>query len=328
MSPVRSIENVKEDYTYIICGGGTSGCVVAGRLAEAFASSPSSDVSILIIEAGPDSTGHPLITMVGGLFQAMGGELDWALETVPQEHLDNRVLALNRGKFLGGSSGFNGTLCIRGCKADYDDWELEGWSGEEMFGYMKKAETFHGKVWFKAAEGYHGTDGPLHVEPHDTAPISKHVLESLQDKGLPLVDDLFTTGQAAHACGHVPRTVHNGVRTFSTDYLKGHEDQVDIVVNTVVDKIVLEHVGGDVVATGVEVVDNSGKRRVLKAGKQVVLSAGAYCSPTILLRSGIGPKEELAQFSINCIVDSPGVGKNFQDHLASYASHPCQITLL
>ncbi|OAL19206.1 hypothetical protein AYO22_09967 [Fonsecaea multimorphosa] len=307
MSPVRSIENVKEDYTYIICGGGTSGCVVAGRLAEAFASSPSSDVSILIIEAGPDSTGHPLITMVGGLFQAMGGELDWALETVPQEHLDNRVLALNRGKFLGGSSGFNGTLCIRGCKADYDDWELEGWSGEEMFGYMKKAETFHGKVWFKAAEGYHGTDGPLHVEPHDTAPISKHVLESLQDKGLPLVDDLFTTGQAAHACGHVPRTVHNGVRTFSTDYLKGHEDQVDIVVNTVVDKIVLEHVGGDVVATGVEVVDNSGKRRVLKAGKQVVLSAGAYCSPTILLRSGIGPKEELAQFSINCIVDSPGV---------------------
>ncbi|KIW98612.1 uncharacterized protein Z519_00273 [Cladophialophora bantiana CBS 173.52] len=305
MSPVRTLENADKDYTYIICGGGTSGCVIAGRLAEAFPRP--SDVSILIIEAGPDSAGHPLITMVGGLFQAMGGDLDWGLETVPQANLDNRVLQLNRGKFLGGSSGFNGTLCIRGCKADYDEWELEGWSGDEMFRYMKKAETFHGKDWFKAAEGYHGMDGPLHVEPHDTAPISKHVFESLQDKGLPLVDDLFTTGQAAHGCGHVPRTVHDGVRTFSTDYLKGHEDRVDIVVNTVVDKIVLERVEGDVVATGVEVVDNSGKRRMLKAGKQVILSAGAYCSPTILLRSGVGPKEELAQFNIDCVVESSGV---------------------
>ena len=305
--------------------------MLAGRLAE---SSPS-DASILIIEAGPDSAGNQLVTMVGGLFQAMGGDLDWSFETVPQEHLNNRVLQLNRGKFLGGSSGFNGTLCVRGCKEDYDDWELEGWSGEEMFRYMKKAETFHGKGWFKAAEGEHGTDGPLHIEPHEVAPISNRVLESLQENGLPFVDDMFTTGLTAQGCSHVPRTVYDGERSFSTAFLKGHENRVDIVTSTVVDRIVLEKVEGKLkmVATGVAIIDSSGKKRVVKARKQVIVSAGkhvgfgiqqpnnevlgAYSSPTILLRAGIGPKEELSEFNINCIVDSPGVGKNFQDHLAS-----------
>lgn len=206
----------------------------------------------------------------------MGGELDWNIETVPQPYLNNRVLSLNRGKFLGGSSGFNGTLCIRGSKTDYDDWELEGWSGEEMFRLMKKAETFHSKEWFKAAEGEHGTDGPLHVEPHDLAPISARILESLQDQGLPLVDDMFTTGTVAHGCGHVPRTVHDGLRTFSTSYLKEHENRVDVVVNTIVDKVIFEQVNGETVATGVEVVDSTGKKRVVKASKQIILSAGRY----------------------------------------------------
>ncbi|KAJ9610356.1 hypothetical protein H2200_005133 [Cladophialophora chaetospira] len=303
MSAVRAAEAPSDVYDYVICGGGTSGCVLAGRLAEAF----SSNASILIIEAGPDSAGNQLVTMVGGLFQAMGGELDWSFETVPQEHLNNRVLALNRGKFLGGSSGFNGTLCVRGSKADYDDWELEGWSGEEMFRCMKKAETFHGKEWFQAAGSEHGIDGPLHVEPHEVAPISNRVLESLQEGGLPFVDDMFTTGLAAHGCGHVPRTVHGGERSFSTAFLRGHESQIEILTSTVVDKIVLENIEGKVVATGVAVVDSSGKKKVVKARKQVIVSAGAYSSPTILLRSGIGPKEELACFKIDCIVDSPGV---------------------
>jgi choline dehydrogenase-like flavoprotein len=246
--------------------------VLAGRLAEASPASP--NASILILEAGPDSRANSLVTMVGGLFQAMGGDLDWSYETVPQEHLNNRVLQLSRGKFLGGSSGFNGTLCIRGCKADYDDWGLEGWTGDELFRCMKKAETFHGKDWFHAAEDEHGTNGPLHVEPHKVAPISDRVLESLQDKGLPFVDDMFTTGRPAQGCGHVPRTVHEGVRSFSPAFLKGHEDRVDIVTSATVDKIILEQREGKVVATGVAVIDNSGKTKVVKARKQIIVSAG------------------------------------------------------
>ncbi len=258
-----------------LSGGGTSGCVLAGRLAEA--SSSPSDVSILIIEAGPDSAGNQLVTMVGGLFQAMGGDLDWSFETVPQEYLDNRILQLARGKFLGGSSGFNGTLCIRGCKADYDDWGLDGWSGEEMFRYMKKAETFHdNSPWFEAAEGVHGTDGPLHVEPHEVAPISNRIMVSMLDKGLPFVSDMFTTGEAIHACSHVPRTVHDGVRSFSTAFLKGHEGRVDIVTSTLVDKIILEDVEGKVMATGITVIDSAGKEKVFKARKQIVVSAGEH----------------------------------------------------
>ena len=212
--------------------------------------------------------------MVGGLFQAMGGELDWDLETVPQSHLHGRVLKLSRGKFLGGSSGFNGTLCIRGCKADYDEWGLEGWSGEDMFRYMKKAETFHGKDWFQAAEQEHGTNGPLHTEPHDAAPISKLVLEAMQDGGLPLIDDMFTTGDSGHACGHVPRTVNKGVRTFAADYLRGQKARIDMVVSTMVDKLVLEERSGELVATGVEVVDKTGNKKVFKAHKEIVISSG------------------------------------------------------
>ncbi|OCT45018.1 putative GMC oxidoreductase [Cladophialophora carrionii] len=295
MSPVRAVEDAREWYDYIICGGGTSGCVLAGRLAEALPASSSSNASILIVEAGPDSRANPLVTMVGGLFQAMGGEMDWSFETVPQEHLNHRVLQLSRGKFLGGSSGFNGTLCIRGCRADYDDWGLQGWTGEDMFRCMKKAETFHGTDWFRAAEGEHGTNGPLHVEPHKLAPISNRVLESMQDQGLPFVDDMFTTGQPAHGCGHVPRTVHEGVRSYSPAFLKGHESEVDIVTNATVDKIVLEQRDGAVVATGVALIDGSRKTKVVKARKQIIVSAG------------IGSKEELARYKIECIVDSPGV---------------------
>ena len=324
--------------------------MLAGRLAEALPQS--SKVSILVIEVGPDSAGNPLVHMVGGLFQSLGGDLDWGLETVPQEHLNNRVLQLPRGKFLGGSSGFNSTLCIRGCKEDYDDWGLEGWTGEDMFRCMNKAETFHGKDWFKAAVDQHGTNGPLHTEPHENAPISNRILDSLQDK-LPLVDDMFTTGEASHACGHATRTVHQGVRSVSTSFLRGYENRVDIAVNTVVDKIILNGTQTTPVATGVIAVDKSGVRRVLKARKEIIVSSGesineyihqklammslgietnssglqllttsigSYCSPTILLRSGIGPREELSKLNVNCLVDSPGVGKNFQDHLASRPS--------
>lgn len=121
----------------------------------------------------------------------------------------------------------NGTLCIRGTPQDYDDWNMPGWSGEEVFGYMKKvrefkmnkshlkktnqwiqAENFHGKKWFKDDTKAHGHDGLLDIEPHDPAPITNMILDSMQDQGLGLQPDMFTTGDNPHGCGHVPRTVY------------------------------------------------------------------------------------------------------------------------
>lgn len=119
----------------VYSGGGTSGCVVAARLAEVESN------SILLIEAGPDCKDNENIKMAGGWSKNFDSETDWNLITPPMKGVDGRQVKLSRGKFLGGSSGVNGTLCIRGTKQDYDDWQLKGWSGEEMFEYMRKVSS-------------------------------------------------------------------------------------------------------------------------------------------------------------------------------------------
>ncbi|KAH8701592.1 choline dehydrogenase [Talaromyces proteolyticus] len=300
-------------YDYIVCGGGTSGCVVAARLAE------NPGVSVLVIEAGQNSKDLENVHMVGGWSQNFDSETDWNVVTEPMAGVNNRQVKLSRGRFLGGCSGCNGTLCIRGCKQDYDDWEMEGWSGDEFFNAMKKAETFHGKPWFKVDEESHGSSGPLHTEPHDLAPISNLLIDSFVSQGLPLDPDMFSTGETSHGTGHAVRTVYKGFRTTSADFLLNQKEQagnITIKTDTTVSRVVLE---GDAAsglrATAVQVKDANGIGHTYFARKDIVLSCGAYCSPAVLLRSGIGPKEELAQHGIKCLVDLPGVGKNLMDHL-------------
>ncbi|KAJ9647535.1 hypothetical protein H2204_000164 [Knufia peltigerae] len=313
MSPGRLTE--KDEYDFIICGAGTSGCVVAGRLAE------ETNASVLLVEAGPHNKDLENVHMTGGWSKNFDSETDWNLITPAMPGVDGRQVKLSRGKFLGGSSGVNGTLCIRGCKQDYDDWNLPGWSGEEMFEYMKKAETFHNKPWFKAEEDAHGYNGPLHTEPHDLAPISQLLLKSMESMGLPLVPDMFSTGETPHGCGHAPRTVHRGIRTTGADFVTNdqHKNNIDIVVETLVEKINFQEKDGQLQASSVVLVDKAGTKREVKARKEIIVSGGAYCSPAILLRSGIGPKAELEQLGIKCLVDSPGVGKNLLDHLIVFA---------
>ena len=302
------------EYDYIICGGGSSGCVVAARLAAA---DPS--LNILLIEAGAHNRDLENVHMVGASNKNFDGPEDWNIVTEPMNGVDNRQVKVTRGRFLGGSSGVNGTLCIRGAKQDYDDWNLPGWSGEEFFAAMRKSETFHNKPWFEAAEGAHGTDGPLHIEPHDLAPISQKILESFQSQGIPLVPDLFSTGEAAQGCGHATRTVFKGIRTTGADFVTNdhHRDNIEILVNTVVDKINFEKTNGELRACSVDVMGPDGTRKTFRAKSEIVVSGGAYCSPPILMRSGIGAKEELKKHNIECLVDSPGVGKNLLDHLVS-----------
>ncbi|PBP20628.1 alcohol oxidase [Diplocarpon rosae] len=289
--------------------GGTSGSVLAARLAE------DPNTSVLVVEAGQHNSLLENTVMVGGWSQNFDTEADWNIITAPNPGANGRQVKVSRGKFLGGSSGLNGTLCIRGTPQDYDDWNLPGWNGKEVFAYMKKAENFHGKIWFKADEESHGHEGPLDIEPHDLAPISNMILESMQSQGLELREDMFTTGDTPHGCGHALRTVYKGDRTTAANYLVNRGPNLVIKTDTTVDKVILEREGPNYRAAAIKVIEKDGTTREIKAKKEIIVSGGAYCSPAILMRSGLGPKDELAAHGIDCKIDLPGVGKNLIDHL-------------
>lgn len=143
------------------------------------------------------------------------------------------------------------------------------------------------------------------------------ILESMEDKGLPLVPDMFTTGDTPNGCGHAPRTVYQGNRTTAADYLVNQGPNLSIKTETTVDKIILEGAGSDLRAVAVKVLEKDGSLREIKARKEIIVSGGAYCSPAILMRSGLGPRAELSSHGIECKLDLPGVGQNLMDHLVS-----------
>lgn len=158
---------------------------------------------------------------------------------------------------------------------------------------MSKAETFHDKDWFTADKKAHGYEGPLHVEPHDLAPISHLVMQSYQDLGMPYDADMFTTGATPHGCGHAPRTVHQGTRTTGADFIteKYRRDNITIKCDIVVDKVLFEPAGSPDKprATRVALVPKNGEPYTVRARNEIILSGGTYCTPTMLMRSGIGP---------------------------------------
>ena len=180
-----------------------------------------------------------------------------------------------------------------------------------------QAETFHPKPWFQADAQSHGYSGPLHTEPHDLAPISQLLLDSFVSQGMPLNHDMFSTGDVPHGCGHVPRTVYEGTRTTGADFVtnKNHRGNITIITDTTVDKVIFTKEESQTRASGVVCQGSDGASKTFYARKEIIIAGGAYCSPAILLRSGIGSQEELSKHHIPCIVNSPGVGRNLMDHL-------------
>ena len=130
---------------------------------------------------------------------------------------------------------------------------------------------------------------------------------------------MFSTGDIAQGCGHVPRTVYQGLRTTSADFVinKNHRGNITIKTDTIVDKIIFNKEANEPRASGVVTQVSDGVSKTYYARKEIIISAGTYCSPAILLRSGIGPKAELEQHNIPSLVNLPGVGKNLIDHLVS-----------
>jgi choline dehydrogenase-like flavoprotein len=145
-------------------------------------------------------------------------------------------------------------------------------------------------------------------------------MEAMFEKGLPQYDDMFSSRDAVIGCGHTLRTVHDGIRVASTDYLRNSRKQSNLTIKTltVVDKILLDGKIDALTAVAIKVLDvESRKTSTIRASKEIIVSGSAYCSPAVLMRSGIGAKEELDQLGIVCQVNSPGVGKNLMDRPVS-----------
>lgn len=289
---------------YVIIGAGSAGCVLANRLST----DPASEV-ILLEAGGPDR--HPNISIPGAYAKLFRTKIDWGLWSEPQTHVNNRRMYLPRGKTLGGCSSNNAMAYVRGNKADYDSWAAlgnEGWDYESVLPYFTKSET-HGQL----NSDYHGNHGPLHVTFSENfqTPYSNAFLEACAANGIPPTDDY--NGAFQNGSARFQFTIKNGTRhSTATAFLKPVMGRPNLTVITYAQaqRINIENDR----ATGVE-VSIKGSTQTIQARKEVLLCAGAFHSPQLLMLSGIGAKDELQRQNIECKIELPGVGKNLQDHL-------------
>ncbi len=292
---------------FIIIGAGSAGCVLANRL------SADPAIQVVLLEAGgPDK--FPLIRIPNAYGKLFRTPIDWGLWSEEQEHLEGRKLYLPRGKTLGGSSSTNAMAYVRGNRADYDDWAAAGnagWDFESILPYFMRSE--HNEQHDQLDEGYHGQDGPLNVTfaQKFQTPFARAFVDACGESGIPFTADY--NGAKQTGAGFFQFTIKDQQRhSTAAAFLHPVMDRPNlrVITGAQVERILLDKDR----AVGVAYRTTSGPAE-LRANKEVLLSAGAFHSPQLLLLSGIGDPDELAQHNIECKRPLPGVGKNLQDHL-------------
>jgi choline dehydrogenase len=290
------------DFDYVIVGAGSAGCVLAARLTE------DPKTRVLLLEAGGGAD-HFLVKMPLGMMKAMlKPDLTWRMITEPEPTLNGRRLFLPRGRLLGGSSSINGMVYMRGHSADYDRWAQKGargWSHAEVLPYFRRME----RSW-RGTDNY-GREGPLPITKNNTDYLLHgELMQAIANAGYPCTDDIHAGDEEGASC--VELTIDEKGRRASTyeAYLKPamRRPNLAVVTHALTRKVLIE----DGRAVGVE-YEVGGEVRSARAG-ETILSGGTYNSPQLLMLSGIGPAEHLAEMGIPVVHDLPGVGRNLAEH--------------
>ena len=299
-----------ETYDYVIVGGGSAGAAVAARLSE----DPAATVCLL--EAGPSDVDDDAILQLDRWMELLESGYDWDYPIEPQEN-GNSFMRHARAKVLGGCSSHNSCIAFWAPREDLDAWEHEhgcvGWGSDSVYRLYSQIETND------APGDHHGRSGPVHimsVPPDD--PCGVAVLDACEAVGIPRVE--FNSGH----------TVVNGANFFqinrrpdgvrassSVSYLHPNLDRPNLTVRTGswAKKVVIDDADETPRAVGVDITDNAfGRTTTVRANREIILSAGAIDTPKLLMLSGIGPADHLAETGVDVLVDAPGVGAHLQDH--------------
>ena len=296
-----------QEFDYVVVGGGSAGCVVAGRLSE------NPPLTVCLLEAGGPDGSIFIRAPLGFAATAPLGIHSWGYNTTPQAGLNGRCGFQPRGKVMGGSSSVNAMVYTRGNAGDYDRWASlgnRGWSYQDVLPYFKKSEN--NECFGETA--YRAVGGPLNVSfLTSPSPLNEVFIQACAEQGIPFNEDYNGAQQFGVSRGQV--TQKNGERwSASRAYIDPVRSRSNLTVlpHSQACKILLH----DKRAVGLEFVHN-GQSQQVRARREVIISAGAYGSPQLLLLSGIGPAGHLKSMGIELLHELPGVGQNLQDHLTT-----------
>ena len=289
----------RNEYDYVIAGGGSAGCALAARLAE------NRSISVCLVEAGGNSNNLFVRMPAGNGFIFGNPKFDWGYVSIPQTNLNGRKIYYARGKGLGGSSIVNGMIYMRGVPEDYNRWRqmgLKGWSYEDILPYFRKSQGSQNRK-----NSYHGQNGPLKTEPATNfGIIDKAFISAAIKSGHKYIDDFNASERTG--ISRADSTVYKGIRQSSAiSYLPKKLPNLTILTNHHIARLIFQKNR----AIGIETMDG----KTIYCNCETIICQGAFGTPHLLMLSGIGPADHLKNHGINPLVNLPGVGSNLADHI-------------